>query len=267
MLPRIAPPVRQILAVVSLASLTLSLAACTLPAPGEVSQDGIFDPYEAQNRRTHEASKRFDRQVIRPVAVGYARSVPEPAQEMVGNFADNLAVPGAVVNQLLQFDFKGALHNTLRFGVNSTMGFAGIFDVAGDFGLEEDEADFGQTLAVWGVPEGAYLELPILGPATERETVGMAVDLLLDPLNKVPRPESYYLSASKIAAKVGKRGRFAASVDSIYYDSADSYAQGRLLHLQNRRFEVGAVAGGEIDPYAALSEGEIDPYEELNGDQ
>ncbi|WP_323766124.1 VacJ family lipoprotein [Marinovum sp.] len=258
-----------------LAGLALGLsAACTLPAPGAAPADGIFDPYETRNRATHARSKAVDRRVIRPVALAYADTVPQPVQEMVVHFADNLAVPGAVLNQLLQLDLGGALHNGVRFGLNSTLGFAGVFDVAAEFGIYEDEADFGQTLAVWGVPEGAYLELPILGPATERDAVGRVVDLLIDPLNTIARPESLYLKLPKVAAKVGKRGRYAASVDSLFYDSADSYAQSRLLYLQNRRFDVGvsdraisSTADGEIDPYSELSGAMTDPYEELYGEQ
>lgn len=242
-----------------------------MPGPDDTTRDGIFDPYEARNRKVHDSSKRFDRKVLRPVALAYAETVPEPAQILVGNFADNLSVPGAVVNQVLQVDLEGALRNTIRFGLNSTLGFGGIFDVAADFGIEENDSDFGETLAVWGVPEGAYLELPVIGPSTERDAIGVAVDLVLDPLNAIPRPESYYLKGTRIVARVGKRGRFASNLDSILYDSADSYAQTRLLYLQNRRYELDRDGtggdGGEIDPYAELYGDETDPYSELYGDE
>ncbi|MGY3438705.1 MULTISPECIES: MlaA family lipoprotein [unclassified Marinovum] len=234
-------PLKQALAIVGL----VLLAGCTLPSPGEVTRDGVFDPYEARNRKVHEASKSLDRAVIRPVALAYVNTVPVPAQDLVTNFASNLSVPGSVVNQVLQADLEGALRNTVRFGLNSTLGFGGIFDVAREFEIIEDDADFSQTLAVWGVPEGAYLELPIFGPATERDAVGIVVDRLIDPLNSAPRPTSTYLSASRITAKFGKRGRFAGSLDSVLYDSADSYAQTRILYLQNRRFEIGG--DGETD--------------------
>lgn len=237
----------------------LSAAACTVPGP-DGAPGGIFDPYEAQNRKVHERSKRFDQKVLRPVALAYADTVPEPAQEMVGNFAGNLSVPGAVVNQVLQVDLEGAVRNTVRFGLNTTLGFGGLFDVASEFGLTEDDADFGQTLAVWGVPEGAYLELPFIGPSTERDAVGRVVDFVINPTRVIPAPESYYLTGTRIVARIGQRGRFASTVDSILYDSADSYAQMRLLYLQNRRYEVG-----EADA-AAAEAAEIDPYEELYGE-
>lgn len=237
----------------------LALAACSTPGPGD-APDGIFDPYEAQNRKVHERSKAFDKKVLRPVALAYSKTVPVPAQEMVGNFAGNLSVPGAVVNQVLQVDVEGAFRNTLRFGLNTTLGFGGLFDVASEFGLTEDDADFGQTLAVWGVPEGAYLEVPMIGPSTERDAVGRVVDFIINPTRLIPAPESYYLTGTRIVARIGQRGRFASTVDSILYDSADSYAQMRLLYLQNRRHEVG-----EADQ-AAADEAEIDPYAELYGE-
>ncbi len=242
------------------ATALIVLSACTLPGPGG-APDGIFDPYEAQNRKVHEKNKKFDRKVLRPVAVTYAETVPEPAQDMVSNFAGNLSVPGAIVNQVLQLDLEGAFKNTIRFGVNSTLGFAGVFDVAAEFGIEEDDADFGQTLAVWSVPEGAYLEAPFIGPTTERDAIGQVVDYFINPTRVfIPNPEGYYATGARIVAGVGKRGRFASTIDSILYDSADSYAQTRLLYLQNRRFEV------EGSGSAASDEAEIDPYEELYGE-
>lgn len=239
--------------------LFATLAACTMPGPGD-APDGIFDPYEAQNRKVHERSKQTDKKFVRPVALAYANTVPVPAQEMVGNFADNLSVPGAVVNQVLQVDVAGALRNTVRFGLNTTLGFGGVFDVASEFGLTEDDADFGQTLAVWGAPEGAYLELPVIGPSTERDAVGRIVDFVLSPTRLIPAPESYYLTGTRIIARVGKRGRFASTVDSILYDSADSYAQMRLLYLQSRRHELDDVDQETSDA------NEIDPYEDLYGE-
>lgn len=244
-----------------LAGIMLALlTACTQPGPGDVTQDGIFDPYEARNRKVHEGAKRFDRAVLRPLSRSYSDGVPGPAQQMIGNFAGNLSVPGAVVNQVLQFDLEGAARNTIRFGLNSTLGFGGVFDVARDLGIEENDTDFGHTLAVWGVPEGAYLELPLIGPSTERDAFGVVVDLVIDPLNTIPRPEGYYLKAARIAASVGKRGQYSETLDSVLYDSADSYAQTRLLYLQNRRFEVG-----QSGPDGSGQEPEIDPYAELYG--
>lgn len=260
MLPKtsLIPPMASIRRIVAGLAL-VTLAACATPGPGD-APDEIFDPYEAQNRKVHERSKAFDKKVLRPVALSYARTVPEPAQEMVGNFAGNLSVPGAVVNQVLQADLEGAFRNSIRFGLNSTLGFAGVFDVASEFGITEDDADFGQTLAVWGVPEGAYLELPVLGPSTERDAVGRVVDFVINPTRLIPAPESYYLTGARFVARIGDRGRFASTVDSVLYESADSYVQARLLYLQNRRFEVGGA-----DDETSEAE-DIAIFEELYGE-
>jgi phospholipid-binding lipoprotein MlaA len=143
--------------------------------------------------------------------------------------------------------------------VNATLGLGGILDVASDLGLAEDSSDFGETLHVWGLPEGAYLELPLFGPSTERDAVGDVVDLFTNPLDYVlpPRPRQAK-TAVRIVAKVGERGEFSDTVDSILYDSADSYAQLRLIYLQNRRFDLGDASDSTIDyidPEALDTEG------------
>lgn len=236
--------------------LTLvGLTACSAPNPS-----GIHDPYEAQNRKMHAFNRGLDSKMVRPASTGYAKTVPEGVQNTVSNFSDNLGTPGSVANQILHGDLNGATRNTFRFAINTTLGFAGLADVATGLGLPEDDSDFGETLAVWGVPEGAYLELPALGPSTERDAFGKVVDWFLDPMGYLlPKPEKYYGTVAGIASKVGDRGRYAESVDSVLYDSADSYAQSRIIYLQNRRFELGQDAPeDEIDPYAELYGGTED---------
>ncbi|MEM8592882.1 MAG: MlaA family lipoprotein, partial [Pseudomonadota bacterium] len=108
----------------------------------------------------------------------------------------------------------------------------------------EQDTDFGETLHVWGVSEGDYLELPLLGPSTTRDFLGTVVDFLIDPLNPViDSPESYYALGARGASGLNARNRFGDSIDSVLYESADSYAQARLIYLQNRRFELSRNAG------------------------
>lgn len=217
----------------------------------------MHDPYEAQNRQVHAFNKALDQQVFGAFSSGEDDGEPfvDPAiSEIVVNFADNLAGPGMVVNGLLQGNLEGALTNSVRFLLNSTLGLAGLFDPADDIGLFEDETDFGQTLAVWGAPEGAYVELPVIGPSTQRDTAGRVVDLFIDPLGEFLTPdERLARTAITIAARALKRDQFGDTVDSVLHESADSYAQTRLIYLQNRRFELGEDAGVEdVDPYADL---------------
>lgn len=227
------------------------LAGCAAPAP-----QAINDPYEEANRRNHAFNRGLDRALVRPAASSYVAILPPPVMQGVSNVADNLGLPQAVGNKLLQARFADAAHNTARFLVNSTIGVAGLFDPAGVIGLTERKTDFGETLHTWGMGEGAYLELPFRGPSTERDALGLVVDTLLDPMDALlPSPERHYAKAFRIGSKLGDRGRFADTIDSILYESADSYAQARLLYLQNRRFELGQETGDDTfeDPYA-------DPY-------
>ncbi|MCR8548362.1 VacJ family lipoprotein [Salipiger sp. P9] len=236
----------------------LAVSACAVPGPGE-APDGIYDPNEGANRRVHAFNKRIDSALSGGEGPGLAASVPEPLAEGVANFADTVSLPQTVMNQILQARLGRAARNTLRFSVNATVGIAGLFDVASQIGLPEDESDFGETLYVWGLPEGAYIELPVLGPATERDAVGKVVDLFTDPVSYlVPTPDRYYATGAKLADKALSRARYGETVDSVLYDSADSYAQLRMIYLQKRRFELGDESAGEedyIDPEALDTEG------------
>lgn len=238
---------------IGLAGISL-LAACTNPtASGDIN-----DPYETRNRRIHEANKAADKSFVKPVANAYGAAVPKPVRQGVENFADNLGTPGDIVNNVLQVRLGEAAYNFGRFFFNTTVGIGGLFDPATAIGLPEHETDFGETLHVWGFPEGAYVELPVLGPSTERDTVGKVVDIFLDPMGQVlTYPEAEIAAVAKVGARLGDRHDYSETIDSILYDSADSYAQARLLYLQNRRYELndGAAEPEYFDPYE-------DPYAE-----
>jgi phospholipid-binding lipoprotein MlaA len=249
------------------------LAACA----GQPTSDGISDPFEPANRKVHAFNKGLDRVLVSPASKGYG-IVPEPVKRAVSNVADTLDLPGDIANNLLQFRLVAAAENTLRLGVNLTFGLAGTIDVSSELGLEGKPTDFGETLHVWGAGEGAYMELPFAGPSTTRDTVGMAVDIALNPVRlALPKKEANAATFLKLFSRLGDRDRFSDTVDSLLYESADSYAQARLLYLQNRRFQLGQGRGaagaasddGFIDPYADASgaeapidDGFIDPYED-----
>lgn len=221
-----------------------------------------FDPYEERNRKVHERSKKIDKTIIRPVAIAYSETMPDDIEILVGRFSDNLSLPQSVVNNTLRGNMKGATEDLYRFVVNSTIGLGGFFDPATELNMPaSSEADFGMVLHAWGVPQGAYLELPILGPSTERDAAGRIVDLFTDPLSYVlASPESYIPTAASVSSRISDRGRYAETVDSILYDSADSYAQARSLYLQNRAFELGGGSSDAyLDPYDSPYE---DPYDE-----
>ena len=240
-------PFPAVLAAVTL--LSLGLAACG-PAP---APQGINDPYEKENRSTHELNLALDKNVIRPLARGANKIIPEPVTTGVTNFAGNLDLPGMVVNDILQLRLGKAVHNTLRFAINTTIGIGGIFDPATAMGAPVKATDFGETLNVWGAGEGAYIELPLYGPSTQRDALGKAVDIVLDPVRIfIPKNKMWISTGSKVFAKIGDRGRYSETVDSILYDSADGYAQARLLYLEHRRYNLGQTTSDSEfeDPYA-----------------
>ncbi|AKS44716.1 phospholipid-binding lipoprotein MlaA [Octadecabacter temperatus] len=226
----------------------VALSACAVQQPGAE----FNDPFEETNRSVHAFNKGLDRAILRP-AGQVAAALPVEITEPVANFADNVGLPGAVANGLLQGDIGGSATNTFRFLINTTVGIGGLFDPAGAIGLDEEPTDFGETLSVWGVPEGAYVELPVFGPSTQRDMVGIIVDTIFDPLDQVgTSPQLDYGTGSRVAGIAITRGTFMDTFDSVLYESADSYAQARLAYLQNRRFELGEEppAGDEIDPFS-----------------
>ena len=216
---------------------------------------GINDPYEVQNRRAHDFNKGLDRIILRPTSNAYGTIVPRPVRDGVGNFASNLNQPGTFVNHLLQGEVEKAGQTFFRFAINTTLGIGGLFDPATSIGLPEAQTDFGQTLHAWGVAEGDYLEVPFVGPTTERDFTGQIVDVILNPtMIALKGDQAAGATGMRIASRFGDRYRYSDFVDSVLYESADSYAQARLLYLQNRRFELGQQ--GESDVY--------DPYEDPN---
>ena len=238
------------------------VAGCAAPPPPAAP----YDPYEAQNRRTHQLNLAIDRSLIRPLSgadtEGPARF--RTLRQGLANLADNLDQPRVVVNDLLQGRIDDAAHNTARFVVNTVFGLGGLFDVAAaDAGLEKRDTDFGETLHVWGMDEGAYLVWPVIGPSTERDTIGDVVDIFLNPMRFVLTVDQRRAASGvKVLAEVSERGDFSGAVDSVLYDSIDSYVELRSLYLQNRRFELGYDLAGEDDPEAE----DIDSlYEELYG--
>lgn len=237
----------------------VALSACTTSQDPALRTDGINDPYEAQNRAIHGFNKGLDKNLVRPVSQGYAAAVPSDIRDRVNDFSTNLSLPGVVINSLLQGDLRGAGLATTRFLVNSTLGVAGIADVASEFNVPEHDTDFGETLAVWGVGEGAYVEMPVFGPSTQRDAVGFVTDFFTNPLTLFTintSPEQYIPPTARAGSYLNDRERLGGTIDSILYESADSYAQSRSIYLQNRRFSLGNTGEDDADPYFD----DLDPY-------
>jgi len=227
-------------------AVALFLSGCATPPPGAE----FNDPYEAQNRAVHGDNVALDQFFFGGGGKkGVVPTIPKPIATGVTNFSSNLGLPSTVLNSILQARPKPAAQNTLRFVINSTVGIGGLLDPASRMGIEKVNTDFGETLYVWGVPEGYFIMLPIFGPTTQRDFAGSLVDLAIDPLNVVLHPpESYYAVGVSAAARVADRQRFADLVESILYESADGYAQLRLIYIQNRHFQLG-VEEDVADPF------------------
>lgn len=225
------------------------LSACS---PMPVTQ-GIVDPHEATNRQTHQFNRNLDSALVRPASNAYGGAIPEPVRNGVGNFTANLSLPSIILNDLFQVRIGDAMTNTVRFAVNTTIGLGGLIDVAGAGGIHAVPTDFGETLEHFGVGEGSYHELPVIGPSTDRHTVGRIVDLLINPVNWIlPANRQVYALGLSALSALGDRYRYSGLVDSLLYESEDSYAQARELYLQTRRFRVTGELSDDVydDPYA-----------------
>jgi phospholipid-binding lipoprotein MlaA len=132
------------------------LSACATSEPG-VTRMADLDRMEEKNRQVHEFNKKVDKTILGPSGRALNKALPEDIATSVDNFVDNLGTPADAVNSLLQGDLKGTFSNTLRFAINTTLGFGGLFNAAGDLGVHGDQTDFGETLHVWGFAEGDYL--------------------------------------------------------------------------------------------------------------
>jgi phospholipid-binding lipoprotein MlaA len=207
-------------------------------------QSDISDPLEPFNRAIFAVNDAIDIVVFRPVAITYRTVLPPPVRSGLANFLANASSPITLANDILQGDAKRAETTMVRFFLNTVAGFGGIDDVAGRAGWERHYEDFGQTLAVWGVPSGPYIVAPLLGPSTPRHLVGRAVDVLANPWTWILWNESTIASLSPtIAETVSGREEALDVLDSVRESSPDYYTTLRNLYWQNR---VSEINNGEI---------------------
>lgn len=229
------------------ALVALALSGC---ATAEGSGEGlaINDPYEPFNRTMLKGNIRLDRYVLRPAAQAYDFSVPETLQFVVGNELDYLSTPVDFFNYLLQGEFRDAGASLARFVMNTTLGGLGFLDPATEFGLVKRETDFGITLGKWGVAEGPYLVLPLVGPAMARELPSYVVDRAFSPLTYVGQftPLDGLPPAFKVAELLETRSDRADLIDQLFYETQDPYVTLRAAYLQRRRAQL-AGAEGAID--------------------
>jgi phospholipid-binding lipoprotein MlaA len=215
----------------------LSLAGCA----GTASPEALAanDPLEPMNRRMLVANQHFDEIFFIHTLHRY-QSLPQVVRTGVGNFLRNLAAPTVFVNDVLQGQPKRAGTTLVRFVLNSGPGLGGLFDPATRLGLPQHSEDFGQTLSVWGVGEGPYLILPLLGPSNPRDAVGLAADTFaLDPTNHIHFKNHFWWAAGRQYVRVlDLRAQTFDTLQGIERSSVDYYAALRNLYRQARDNEI-----------------------------
>ena len=219
-----------------------ALAACSggaIPTPADP------DPIQGFNRAMHGFNKGVDTVVLRPVSQGYGYVVPQTIKHVVHNELRFVQLPVSFANSLLQGNVNRAGQTLARFFVNGTLGGLGALDPATEIGIPEHDEDFGQTLAVWGVPSGPYIELPLLGPSTVRDTFSRVGDAAMDPLTYIGSgSRTAIATASERPVRIiDARNRFGRIIDQALYESDDSYSTVKNAYLQRRR---AAILNGQV---------------------
>jgi len=193
------------------------------------------DPWESLNRSIFSVNLNFDKVSTKPLAKGYRKIIPGPIRRGISNFFNNLVAPGSALNNFLQGKPGRGVSEIGRFVINSTIGVGGLIDIATPSGLDRYHEDFGQTAAVWGVPDGPYVMLPFLGPKTLRDAVFLPLDVVVDPLfqynNTSVRDKLWVLRIIDLRYHL-------LAADKFLADSKDKYVTTRESYLQNREYEV-----------------------------
>jgi phospholipid-binding lipoprotein MlaA len=240
------PDYRARLSVFVLAAvICLQIGACgTMPrtADGSRLPPTPGDPWEPLNRPIFLFNGGFDRVTFKPVAKGYQKIVPKFLRLGVTNFSKNLRAPLNIINHFLQGKPREGFRQTGRFVMNSTFGIGGLMDVATGEGLDQKNEDFGQTLAVWGVPNGPFVIVPFLGPRTLR-------DALMDPLNILADPLLHYNDSSVrdkiyLVRAIDLRARLLLAAKTAE-DSYDPYVRVREAFLQRRQGQIDDIDGSD----------------------
>ena len=240
-----------------LALLVLLLAGCATPPPAS-DPDAVAefketnDPFEPANRVFYAVDNALDVVILRPLALAYHYGVPETVRTHTHNVLVNLGTPVTLANDMLQGKPTRAGDTLMRGLINTTIGLAGVFDVATDWGWPQHDSDFGITLAVWGMPDGPFLFLPVLGPSNPRDAVGFGVDTFMDPLGYMRGEAANALKYGRMGlGAVDTRERVLTDLDKITAQALDPYATIRSLARQNRQSKVDDAINSDPPPHLA----------------
>jgi phospholipid-binding lipoprotein MlaA len=233
--------------------LGLVLVGCAArPDPADPEAVAEFeqtnDPLEPLNRGMFVVNDGLDTLVLRPAAEAYRIFIPPEIRTSVRNMLGNLRSPVILLNDVLQGETQRAGTTLGRFVLNTTLGVGGLFDVAGKSGITREPADFGQTLGRWGVGEGPYIYVPVIGPTTLRDGVGGLVGTIADPVSQATGGlDTDFAMARSVIRGVEARSEADALLTSVMTDSTDPYATVRGAYLQSRAAAVAAARGEAAD--------------------
>lgn len=224
--------------VIFLGLILMQVGACASSpevAGGDAQVRSAADPWEPLNRGIYAVNDGLDSVTLKPLAKGYKIIAPGFVRRGISNFFANLGTPLNIINNFLQGKGRDALSDTARLVMNSTIGIGGLFDPAKSAGLEPHDEDFGQTLAKWGVPDGPFVMLPILGPRTLRDAIAYPLDIFFDPLfhysNSSVRDKLWILQGIHIRARL-------LAAESTIDSSFDPYITIREAYLQHREYLI-----------------------------
>jgi phospholipid-binding lipoprotein MlaA len=214
---------------------SIAIAALLLAGCAHRPADDPADPLESVNRGMWTFNSKADQYVLKPVAKGYVAVTPSWAREGVTNFFSNLKYPTTIVNDFAQAKFARGMADTARFVVNSIYGVGGLVDVGTRVGLVKHDEDFGQTLGYWGVGEGWFLMLPLLGPSDNRDLVGLGADIFTNPVHYLPgRYDLPNYLTTYVLYYVNVRANLLPS-DSLMESQFDTYLFIRTAYLEHRQ--------------------------------
>lgn len=243
--------------IVSALALVIGLVGCATtkePSEGQTATNKD-DPYENINRKVYGFNDTVDHYVAKPVADTYKFITPDFMETGVSNFFNNLKTINVVLNDVLQAKFEQSGRDTGRFLMNSTLGMAGLFDVAKTVGLEQNDEDFEQTLAVWGVPQGSYIVLPLLGPITTRGIPGAVFDTAANPASYIGAP-------IQVISLINARANAEGSLKFIDEAALDPYVFTRESFLQWRNH---LATDGKTDTSSDLTDIDAELLEDDQG--
>lgn len=239
---------RASLALFLTASLSLTACASMPQTPAEQAEfQATNDPFEPTNRVIFDVNDFLDRLLFRPVAELYRVTVPPMIRDRIAGVVKNMSEPVVFANNVLQGEVTKAGKTAGRFLVNTTIGGAGMFDVASDLSMPRQTGDFGQTLYVWGLSEGPYLVLPFFGPSNVRDAVGLGADSFMSPWKYLAAfgsdaTETNFMVADFLGSGVVTREENIEALDALRKGSLDFYAQMRSVYRQHRAKKIGAPA-------------------------